>query len=111
MVLPAECAGHLCLLVEGDLVDDPGATGRGGLGLTREAWLTRLKQLLADHIGEKYDAIVTGSSSKGTYVRLLRPPAEGRVLRGEKGMDVGDRVKVKLLGTDAEKGWIDFERA
>jgi exoribonuclease-2 len=67
--------------------------------------------LLADHIGERYDAIVTGRSSSGTYVRLLRPPAEGRVVRGEKGMDVGDRVKVKLIGTDAEKGWIDFEGA
>lgn len=67
--------------------------------------------MLADHLGERYDAIVTGNSSKGTYVRLLHPPAEGRVLRGEKGMDVGDRVKVKLVGTDAEKGWIDFERA
>jgi len=65
--------------------------------------------MLADHIGERYDAIVTGRSSSGTYVRLLHPPAEGRVVRGEKGMDVGDRVKVKLIGTDAEKGWIDFE--
>lgn len=65
--------------------------------------------LLADHIGEQYDAIVTGRSSSGTYVRLLHPPAEGRVVRAEKGMDVGDRVKVRLIGTDAEKGWIDFE--
>ena len=65
--------------------------------------------LLGDHIGEKYDAIVTGRSSSGTYVRLLHPPAEGRVVRGEKGMDVGDRVRVRLIGTDAEKGWIDFE--
>jgi VacB/RNase II family 3'-5' exoribonuclease len=64
--------------------------------------------MLADRIGEQFDAIVTGASSKGTYVRLLRPPAEGRVVRGEHGMDVGDRVKVRLLGTDAEKGWIDF---
>jgi exoribonuclease-2 len=64
--------------------------------------------MLADRIGERFDAIVTGQSSKGTYVRLLRPPAEGRVVRGEKGMDVGDRVQVKLIGTDAEKGWIDF---
>jgi exoribonuclease-2 len=64
--------------------------------------------MLADRIGEKFDAIVTGQSAKGTYVRLLRPPAEGRVVHGEKGMDVGDRVKVKLVGTDAEKGWIDF---
>jgi VacB/RNase II family 3'-5' exoribonuclease len=65
--------------------------------------------MLADRIGEKFDAIVTGRSDKGTFVRLLHPPAEGRVLRGEHGMDVGDRVKVKLVGTDAEKGWIDFE--
>jgi exoribonuclease-2 len=65
--------------------------------------------MLADHIGERYDAIVTGRSSSGTYVRLLHPPAEGRVVRGEKAMDVGDRVKVKLIGTDAAKGWIDFE--
>lgn len=65
--------------------------------------------MLADHIGERYDAIVTGRSEKGTYVRLLHPPAEGRVVRGENGMDVGDRVKVKLVHTDPEKGWIDFE--
>src|SRR5205085_2460073 len=55
--------------------------------------------MLADRIGEQFDAIVTGASPKGTYVRLLRPPAEGRVVRGEHGMDVGDRVKVRLLGT------------
>jgi VacB/RNase II family 3'-5' exoribonuclease len=67
--------------------------------------------MLADHIGERYEAIVTGRSPAGTYVRLLHPPAEGRVVRGERGMDVADRVKVKLLGTDAEKGWIDFEGA
>ena len=65
--------------------------------------------MLADHIGERYDAIVTGRSQKGTYVRLLHPPAEGRVVRGDHGMAVGDRVNVKLVGTDAAKGWIDFE--
>ena len=67
--------------------------------------------MLADQIGEQYDAIVTGRSEKGTFVRLLHPPAEGRVIRGDHGMDVGDRVRVKLVGTNAEKGWIDFERA
>ena len=67
--------------------------------------------MLADRVGERFDAIVTGRSDKGTYVRLLHPPAEGRVVRGERGMDVGDRVQVKLVGTDAEKGWIDFEGA
>jgi len=67
--------------------------------------------LLADRIGTTFDAIVTGESVKGTYVRLLHPPAEARVVRGEQGMDVGDRVKVRLIGTDANKGWIDVERA
>jgi len=64
--------------------------------------------MLADRIGERFDAIVTGASPSGTYVRLLHPPAEGRVIHGEKGLDVGDRVKVKLVGTDPQKGWIDF---
>jgi hypothetical protein len=47
-------------------------------------------------------------NTDGTYVRLLSPPAEGRVVRGEAGMDVGDRVRVKLLATDAVRGFIDF---
>ena len=57
---------------------------------------------------ENKAAIVTGASPKGTYVRLLRPPAEGRVMRGEQGLDVGDRVKVRLLSTDPLRGFIDF---
>jgi exoribonuclease-2 len=44
-------------------------------------------------------------------VRLLAPPAEGRVIRGERGMDVGDKVKVKLVATNPQKGFIDFARA
>ena len=67
--------------------------------------------MLADQIGTTFDAIVTGESAKGTYVRLFHPPAEARVVRGEQGMDVGDRVHVRLIGTDANKGWIDMERA
>ncbi len=65
--------------------------------------------VLSHRIGEQFDAIVTGASPKGTYVRLLHPPAEGRVMRGESGLDVGDHVRVRLLSTDAEKGFIDFE--
>jgi exoribonuclease-2 len=65
--------------------------------------------LLHDRIGSTFDAIVTGVNKDGTYVRLLSPPAEGRVLRGEAGMDVGERVRVKLIGTDARRGFIDFE--
>jgi VacB/RNase II family 3'-5' exoribonuclease len=67
--------------------------------------------LLSKRIDETFDAIVTGAAPKGTYVRLLRPSAEGRVVRGYQGMDVGDRVRVKLLSTDVEKGFIDFARA
>lgn len=67
--------------------------------------------LLSERIGSLFEGIVTGVSEKGTYVRLLSPPAEGRVLRGESGMRVGDRVRVRLLATDPEKGFIDFGRA
>jgi exoribonuclease-2 len=65
--------------------------------------------LLEHRIGSTFDAIVTGVNKDGTYVRLLSPPAEGRVLRGEKGMDVGERVRVKLTGTDAARGFIDLD--
>jgi VacB/RNase II family 3'-5' exoribonuclease len=66
--------------------------------------------LLAGRIGESFDAIVTGASSKGTWVRLSQPPVEGRLERGFQGLDVGDRVRVKLNGTDVERGFIDFAR-
>ena len=65
--------------------------------------------LLANRIGATFDAIVTGVNQDGTYVRLLSPPAEGRVMRGEQGMDVGERVRVKLISTDPARGFIDFE--
>jgi exoribonuclease II len=65
--------------------------------------------VLRERIGQNFDAQVTGASEKGTYVRLLRPPAEGRVIRGQRGMDVGDRVKVQLVSIDPERGFIDFE--
>jgi exoribonuclease-2 len=66
--------------------------------------------LLQDRIGEIFAALVTGASAKGTYVRLINPPAEGRVVRGEKGMWVGQDVRVRLLKTDPYNGFIDFER-
>jgi exoribonuclease-2 len=64
--------------------------------------------LLEHHVGTVYDAIVTGVNKDGTYVRLLSPPAEGRVMRGEQGMDVGERVRVRLIATDPRRGFIDF---
>jgi exoribonuclease-2 len=64
--------------------------------------------LLRPRIGETFDALVTGASAKGTWVRVLHPPVEGRVVRGWEGLDVGDRVTVKLEHTDVERGFIDF---
>ena len=66
--------------------------------------------LLEHRIGERFDAIVTGAAEKGTWVRLLYPPIEGRLARGYEGMDVGHRLRVQLISTDAERGYIDFER-
>jgi exoribonuclease-2 len=66
--------------------------------------------LLSRRIGEVFDGVITGASPKGTYVRLLKFPAEGRVVRGAQGIDVGDRVQVRLAAVDVAKGFIDFER-
>jgi exoribonuclease II len=67
--------------------------------------------LLHDRLGQTFDAIVTGASAKGTFVRIQRPTVEGRVVRGFEGLDVADPVRVRLASVDAEQGFIDFERA
>ena len=67
--------------------------------------------LLESRIGERFDGIITGAASKGTWVRLFRPPVEGRVVHGFEGLDVGHRVRVQLVHTDVERGFIDFKRA
>ena len=66
--------------------------------------------VLSSRIGQQFDGIVTGASAKGTWARIFDPPIEGRVQRGEAGLDVGDRVRLKLISTDPERGWIDFAR-
>jgi exoribonuclease II len=67
--------------------------------------------LLAPRIGQTFNAFVTGVSGKGTWVRIASPVAEGRVVRGFEGLDVGDKPRVTLVGVDAARGFIDFERA
>ncbi len=65
---------------------------------------------MSDRIGQEFAAVVTGASAKGTWVRIQSPPVEGKVQQGAEGLDVGDRVRVRLLRTDPERGFIDFAR-
>jgi VacB/RNase II family 3'-5' exoribonuclease len=65
---------------------------------------------MAGRIGQVFDAIVTGASTKGTFVRILSPRVEGMLVQGQQGLDVGDSLKVKLLRTDVQRGYIDFAR-
>jgi exoribonuclease-2 len=66
--------------------------------------------MLGERVGETFDAVVTGVKDKGTFARLLRPPADGMVVRRGHGLRVGERIRVKLLSTDPERGFIDFAR-
>jgi exoribonuclease-2 len=66
--------------------------------------------LLESRIGEQFDAVVTGAADKGTWVRLLSVPVEGKLVRGFEGADVGDRLRVQLIETNVDKGFIDFAR-
>jgi exoribonuclease-2 len=64
--------------------------------------------MLAERVGESFAAIVTAASPKGTYARVLNPPVEGRIVRGGRGLDVGDTVRLKLVVADPVRGFIDF---
>jgi VacB/RNase II family 3'-5' exoribonuclease len=66
---------------------------------------------MSGRIGDVFDAIVTGANAKGTFVRVLRPHVEGMLVQGQQGLDVGDNLRVKLVRTDVQRGYIDFARA
>jgi exoribonuclease-2 len=66
--------------------------------------------LLQHRIGEWFDGVVTGASPKGTWARIFRPPAEGKIVEGFGGLRVGDKVRLKLVSTDVERGYVDFLR-
>jgi exoribonuclease-2 len=76
----------------------------------RQVTKSAAAMLLESRIGEQFDAIVTGASDKGTWVRLLHVPLEGRLESGFEGMDVGHELRVQLVSTDVERGYIDFKR-
>ncbi len=72
----------------------------------------RLSAVAMQHrIGEVFDAMVTGVTDAGTFVRVLQPHIEGMLVQGEQGLDVGDKLRVKLIRTDVQRGYIDFARA
>ena len=66
---------------------------------------------MRQRIGQIFDALVTGATPKGTFVRVLQPRLEGLLTQGQQGVDVGDRLRVKLIRTDVQRGYIDFARA
>ena len=76
----------------------------------RQVGKSAAAMVLESKINQRFDAIVTGASAKGTWVRLLHPPIEGRLVSGFEGLDVGHRCRVQLLHTDVERGYIDFKK-
>jgi exoribonuclease-2 len=66
--------------------------------------------LLASRIGARFDAVVTGASDKGVYVRVFTPPVEGRLIQGFEGYKVGRRLRVELVSVNVNRGFIDFVR-
>jgi len=66
--------------------------------------------LMSNKIGQTFDAIVTGANAHGTFVRVLQPHVEGLLTGSPSGVDVGDRVQVRLVSTDVQRGYIDFAK-
>jgi VacB/RNase II family 3'-5' exoribonuclease len=68
-------------------------------------------QAMSHHVGETFDAMVTGTTPKGTFVRVLQPHMEGLLTQGGQGLHVGDKLRAKLTRTDVQQGFIDFVKA
>ena len=66
--------------------------------------------MLSKRLGEAFEGVITGASEKGTWVHVLSVPVEGKLVRGGLGLDVGQRVRVKLLSVDVDRGFIDFQK-
>lgn len=87
-------------------------TGKGDAERKVERQMSKIMAAIAmsRRIGESFDAIVTGATPKGTFVRVMQPHVEGLLAQGDKGLDVGDKLRVKLTRTDVQRGYIDFAR-
>jgi exoribonuclease-2 len=88
-------------------------TERGAAARDVERFMKKVAAalMLGPQVGGMFDAMVTGVSPKGTFARLLTVPAEGRIVRGDKGLDVGQKTRVRLLSVDPQRGFIDFQTA
>ena len=75
----------------------------------RQVGKSAAAMLLSSSVGRQFDAVITGASDKGTWVRLAQPPVEGKLDSGPAGLQVGDRLRVELVHTDVERGYIDFK--
>jgi exoribonuclease-2 len=93
-----EIASH-CTLQEGNVAK-----------VERQVCKSAAILLLEGRVGELFDGVITGAADKGTWVRVFNPPVEGRVVRGVQSLRVGDPVHVRLVHTDFDRGFIDFER-
>ena len=84
--------------------------GANAVKVERQVRKSAAALLLAPRVGEVFDAIVTGASQKGVWVQIAYPFIEGKLLDGAPAIEIGAHVRVKLVRTDAEHGFIDFER-
>jgi exoribonuclease-2 len=64
--------------------------------------------LLESRIGERFNAIVTGTAMEGVWVRVFEPPVEGKLFSPQPGLAIGDKLKVELVSVSVERGFIDF---
>jgi VacB/RNase II family 3'-5' exoribonuclease len=76
----------------------------------RQIRKTIAASVMAARTGETFEAIVTGATPKGTFARTLNPPVDGRIVKGEEGLQVGEKIRVRLMKTEPERGFIDFAR-
>jgi exoribonuclease-2 len=104
--MPAPYNGDELQALAIDCTEKENAAGK----VERQVFKSAAAILLESRIGEQFDAIVTGAASKGTWVRLAHPPVEGKLVEDFHGVDVGQRIRVQLIRTDAESGFIDFKK-
>jgi exoribonuclease-2 len=112
-LLKAALAGHACPYEPAELTtlaQHCTEAEDAAKKVERQVEKSAAAMLLQSRIGERFEAIVTGASDKGTWVRLLTVPVEGKLVSGFEGLDVGEKLQVKLTSTDVERGYIDFKR-